>query len=127
MPLLNDREMTETETIPFITEIRQSFLQIIQNQIQSYFPMNDLSLFKVFQPSNIPSQVSQSLSYGVSEIINLCRVLKLGDCDKLLEEWAKLIESIIIESDNFSNFRNRETKTFVFWSHFLAQNYHFYK
>lgn len=80
--------------------------------------MKDLIQFKIFLPSNIPSEASASLTYGIREISNFCRIFKFEECDKLLEDWIKLIESVI-GSNNLCNFRNSET--FAFWSHFLNE------
>lgn len=118
--LSDDRNMDEHMQTPFISEIRGLFLDKLQNEIKSYFPTKDLMLFNVFRPSKIPSEAIASISFGVREITGICNILKLNDCEELLEDWAKLIESLI-ESENFCDFRNRYTETFAFWSHFLNE------
>lgn len=99
IPLSNDRGAGENE-VPFLYEIRNSFLEKIKKEMNSYFPMKDLSLFKIFRPSMIPSEVEASLTYGVREITGLCRIFRFGECDALLKDWSMLLESII-ESESF--------------------------
>lgn len=91
IPLLHDRSSDTDGPIPLIMEIRDIFLNEIMMEIQSYFPMSDLNLFKVFQPSNIPSEVSESLTYGTREILQLCRLFDLIDCEEVVNDWGKLL------------------------------------
>lgn len=118
--LLNDHNEDEDVPIPYISEIRETFLQNLKNAIKAYFPMKELILFNIFRPSKIPTEVIDSISFGAREVSSICNIFKLNDCDMLLEDWGKLIESII-ESENFCDFRNRNTETFSFWSHFLNE------
>ena len=115
--LINDRGYDE-DIVPFLYEIRDRFLNDIISQIKQYFPVKELSLFKIFAPSEFPTNIAGSLSYGVREISNLCRIFKLKDCEDLLIDWAKLIESII-SHEYFCELRSGNTETYVFWSRFL--------
>lgn len=76
--------------------------------------------FKIFCPSMIPNEIDASLTYGVREIVGLCELFKFDDCDQLLKDWAVLLESII-ESHDFCIFKNKNTETYTFWSHFLNE------
>lgn len=117
--LLNDRNSnSEDEEVPFIGEFREKFLDAIKNFIKKFFPSSELKVFKIFRPSDLPQYVASSLSFGVTEISNLCKIFELGACEELVEDWAKLLESII-ESDTFCPMRADKTETFAFWAHYL--------
>lgn len=50
VPLLNDRGTeTESNLIPYLHEIRNSFLENIKIEINKYFPMKDLTLKKLIR------------------------------------------------------------------------------
>lgn len=106
--------------VPYLSEIRNSFLDSIIQEIKSYFPSSDLALFHVFYPSNIPTEESLSITYGVKEINEFCEIFGMSECNKLLNEWAKLLESIILH-EKFCTMRNDKTETFAFWSFFLNE------
>lgn len=117
--LLNDRNSnSEDEEVPFIGEFREKFLDAINNFIKKFFPSSELKVFKIFRPSDLPQYVASSLSFGVTEISNLCKIFELGACEELVEDWAKLLEPII-ESDTFCPMRADKTETFAFWAHYL--------
>lgn len=118
IPLLDDKAESK---VPLLTEIREKFLNSMIDQIKSYFPSSDLNVFKIFRPADIPGDVGQSLTYGVLEIKKLCAMFKLGECSELLNDWAKLLESII-ENENFCSLRNSKTETYAFWSKYLNEN-----
>jgi len=116
---LNEPLGSETN-VPKIDEIRQQFLTSMIDEIKSYFPTSDLNLFKIFKPVDIPSDISEALTYGVAEIIRLCDIFRMGECTQLVKDWGNLLISII-ESENFCSYRTPKTETYAFWSHFLNE------
>lgn len=61
----------EVYGIPKLSDIRIKFLDSIIAQIKSYFPNHELKLFKIFHPKEMPSEIADSLTYGVVEINRL--------------------------------------------------------
>lgn len=114
--LLSDND----DNVPYLSDIREIFLNAIIEEIKSFFPTPDLKSFKVFRPSEFPNDISVALTYGVFDVNRICEILKLGDCVNLVRDWGKLTVSII-ESDNFCKFHNSQTETYQFWSHFLNE------
>lgn len=43
-------------------------------------------LFRKFLTSEIPTEVDESISYGVKEITSICIIFKLSDGDDILED-----------------------------------------
>lgn len=58
----------EVYGISKLSDIRIKFLDSIIAQTKSYFPNHELKLFKIFHPKEIPSEIADSLTYGVVEI-----------------------------------------------------------
>lgn len=108
---------TVNEKVPRISDIRNMFLDGINAQLKSYFPNSDLKFFKIFIPKNMPTQPGEALSYGVTEINNLCEVFKLSECLKLISDWTNLLDSMI-ESPNFCTYKTSNVESHAFWSQF---------
>lgn len=100
------------------------FLDNLVQKIKSYFPEDALKEFWIFKPEKFPHAASDSLSYGVKEILGLCKYfiwngMEEQDCkEKLLPDWARLVESIV-DSIAICELRKKETKPFAFWSTLL--------
>lgn len=107
-----------SNNVPFLHEIRTVFLNSIIQGITKYFPSGNMQWFDVFNPKKIPTEEAASISYGVVQIRELCKLFALSDCDQLLDDWAVLLQTII-RNENFCEYRNEETSTFVFWTQFL--------
>lgn len=107
--------------VPHLSEIRGSFFDSIVEDIRSYFPSSNLNLFHIFHPKNLTTEEAASLTYGIKEINELCQIFGMGECNKLIRDWADLLESIIL-SENFCKMKNEKTETFAFWSTFLNEN-----
>lgn len=110
--LINDQQSAD---VPWLETVRGPFLDKIIEQIDKYFPENQLANFKVFLPSQIPKNVGSSRDYGRQEIRSICEFLQWDNCEQLLIDWASLIESII-ESDLLCELTQTKTKSFMFWS-----------
>lgn len=109
------------DTVPFLQDIRNIFLDAIIEEMKSYFPSEDLKPFKIFRVKEFPTNVGIAITYGVFEINKVCEILKLGECLDLVKDWGNLVVSII-DSDNLCKFRNNpKTETYAFWSHFLNE------
>lgn len=118
--LVNDRGTDEI--VPYLHEIRNTFLENIKSQISSYFPMNDLILFNIFRPSMIPSKSEAPLTYSVQEITRLCQetiwknydsqirkkvVGRLTERNRSLVLDFRLVVSFFVDIRRIDSFSNR--------------------
>lgn len=101
---------TLNENVPQISDIRSIFLDGINAQLKSYFPNSDLKFFKIFLPKNMPNQIGEALTYGVTEMNNLCELFKIPECLKLISDWADLLVSII-DSPNYCTFKTSNVES----------------
>lgn len=104
--------------VPWLSIIREKFLDNLIAEINSYFPSTELEDFNIFSPARIPSDESETLTYGIKEINSLCTYFNWDDCKKLLKDWTSLLDSMI-NSDILCDLKNRNTSPFAFWSQFL--------
>lgn len=95
-PLIQD----VVDQVPMLGDFRSFLLDLLIEQIKSYFPSSDLSVFKVFLPKEMPNDISAALTYGTIEINRLCDIFKMNDCLKLVGDWRKLSVSMT-NSDNY--------------------------
>lgn len=113
--LLSDHE---TNYVPWLQTIRESFLNNLIEELNSYYPSGDLDVFDVFSPAKIPRTESELISYGEKEIQSLCTFFAWNECNRLILDWTILIHTIM-NSDRICEIRNSNTNSFVFWTQFL--------
>lgn len=117
-----ETEQISEKNAPPLSKYRQDFLESLISSIKNYFPEDDTKNFDIFLPTNLPSEESKIISYGVNEIISICMFFKWNEqddnCESLLNEWIILLRSII-SSPKFCTFNNDQTSVFAFWAQFL--------
>lgn len=105
----------QTLSVPWLENIRKPFLDKLIEEIESYFPEYQVSIFEIFLPSRLPRNAGSSIRYGAREVITICEYLEWVNCNQLLQEWADLIDSIVTH-ENFCQLTQKNTKAFMFWS-----------
>lgn len=104
-----------TPDVPQLTSITDVFINKLLFEINEYFPDGNIKNFDVFVPKNLPGvdDVVNTLSYGTREINSFCVLFKLNQCLLLLEDWRRLILSIVENSDYC---QLREGSAISFWT-----------
>jgi len=111
-------ELQVDKTVPKLDTIRDTFLDYLIDEINSYFPEGSLDNFAIFNPKKMPTTESIAISYGIREIDLLCLYFSWNDCNVLLNEWQNLLFSAI-QSEKYCALKGPETTTFTFWTQLL--------
>ncbi|MBV8803319.1 MAG: hypothetical protein JO131_10240, partial [Gammaproteobacteria bacterium] len=81
-------------TYPALTQICESLLTLLIQEIQNYFPEGELELFDIFLPNALPENVFAASTYKNAEVSSLAR--KLGiDTGRAVLGWQNLLKSMI--------------------------------
>lgn len=101
-----------------LQSMREPFIRDILAELNSYFPENDLSDFRVMEPSALPNVVEDIGDYGEAEITNLAKMFGIPPTQAKYE-WFELLKDII-ESHDWCSMRKSEAKDF--WAHYLGSD-----
>lgn len=110
----------DQDDIPEINEYRTRLLDMLLSEFEKYFPDGDLKNYDALDPMNMPKpdDYVSARTYGIIKIKELNNYFQIGDESTVLNEWQKLLESVVT-SPNYCQIKNSRTSAFAFWSQLL--------
>lgn len=100
-----------------LSSLRSHFSSKFSKEIETYFPEGDLKMFDPLQPSKIPVDQCEILSYGVQEIQQLAAFFKM-DVVIVSQQWRDLLLSMSDKADETCR-QQQDDNAVNFWGHFL--------
>lgn len=98
-------------------EIRTYLLNNLKEEIQSYFPVEDLEMFSLLDPDEW-SQGMDPETFGLSWLTELSDMFEF-DKEIIVHEWKELVRNIN-EDSNFCQLKGTNARDF--WGHYLSQD-----
>lgn len=105
---------------PSLNDIRETYLDSLMEEFESYFPDGNLENFEVLSPARMPKANDEVIVrvYGIAEITGLARFFKIDE-ENCINEWQTLLLSIV-KSPNYCTIEKEETDPILFWAQLLA-------
>lgn len=111
--------LDDIDTMPSLGTVRESFLDELIAELNSYFPDGNLEDFDILSPKRMPNanEEVKCRTYGIIEIRNIAKYFKIDE-NAVLDEWQTLLLSVV-RSKNYCTIKKEETEALVFWSELL--------
>ena len=107
---------------PNMTEFRHAFIDSLQSEITSYFPLGNFQTFLVFDNRRFPQEAhseddSTLTVFGQQEVVRLADIFRLPEAETLFE-WRELLERLL---DDAGYCRKRGLHPADFWTYYLTK------
>jgi hypothetical protein len=107
--------LVDDKDVPMLDNIKLTFLKLLQEEIISYFPQDELLNFNVFDPKKWPQSEDALKLFGQESVTHLATIFGIPS-QQIAQHWKILILSICAEKDFC---RYQKSEPIPFWSHYL--------
>ena len=85
-----------SKNIPHLSKTRVPLINSIIAELRRYFITSEFSLFSVFDPANIPTDLAQIPFYGIEKLMEISK-LAFGDTDPNSDQWIHDWHNLLIK------------------------------
>ena len=102
---------------PKLSDVRSEMVEALLREISSYFPIEELENYNIFDPKTWPSKQAELFFYGQQELRQIHQSLHKNSFDiDLSDDWQNMISNII-KSHEFD--RYQDSDPIFFWYRFI--------